>query len=211
MKQREQYGKNTMLVEARETSSLESSGQKYRKEILPLVEDVLARRLGARVNEHHRAIREMDTQVMPQIQYTDKVADESVVVQRKVSPRTTETKHIFKLTVHICNQRIFKLVDLAQEIIGVKVAPKTWHKLLEGASTKEAVADDTANSNTCITSRVNQTTLRDFSDNLEEPPPTENESIDKCSTLIAAQQSSAPKAEGASPTKKLDRPCSRTH
>ena len=29
---------------------------------------------------------------MPQIQHTDKVADESVVVQRQVSPRTTETK-----------------------------------------------------------------------------------------------------------------------
>ena len=53
-------------------------GQKYRKEILLWVEHVLARRLGAKVNEHHRAIREMDTQVMPQIQCTDKVADESV-------------------------------------------------------------------------------------------------------------------------------------
>ena len=67
-------GKDTMLintaVDTRETSILESSGQKYRKEILPLVEHVLARRLGAKVNEHHRAIREMDNQVMPQIQYT---------------------------------------------------------------------------------------------------------------------------------------------
>ena len=57
----------------------------------------LRRRLGARVNEHHRAIREMDNQVnqhieIPQIQYSDKVVDESVVVQRQVSPRTTETK-----------------------------------------------------------------------------------------------------------------------
>ena len=81
-------GKDTMLintaVHTRETSFLESSG----KEILPLVEHVLARRFGARVNEDHRAIREMDTQVMPQIQYTDKVADESVVLQRQVSPRT---------------------------------------------------------------------------------------------------------------------------
>ena len=54
-------GKDTMLINAavdtRETSILESSGQKYRKEILPLVEHVLARRLGAGVNEHHRAIR----------------------------------------------------------------------------------------------------------------------------------------------------------
>ena len=48
-------------------------GQKYRKEISPLGEQVLARPTGARVNEHHRAIREMDNQVnqhieMPQIQ-----------------------------------------------------------------------------------------------------------------------------------------------
>ena len=45
----------------------------------------------------HTAIREMDNQMnqhieMPQIQYTDKVADKSVAVQRQVSPRTTETK-----------------------------------------------------------------------------------------------------------------------
>ena len=45
----------------------------------------------------NRAIREMDNQMnqhieMPQIQYTDKVADKSVAVQRQVSPRTTETK-----------------------------------------------------------------------------------------------------------------------
>ena len=108
-------GKDTMLintaVDTRETSILESSGQKYRKEILPLREQVLARRPGARVNEHHRAIREMDNQVnqyieMPQIQYTDKDADDSVAVQRQVSPRTTETKHrIF--TVNIFKQRFF--------------------------------------------------------------------------------------------------------
>ena len=74
---------------------------------------------------------------MPQIQYTDKVADKSVAVQRHVSPRTTETKaseHQWddrsggdadkdvqgeaittycwsegKKTVSICKQRIFKL------------------------------------------------------------------------------------------------------
>ena len=45
----------------------------------------------------HRAIREMDNQVnqhieIPQIQSTDKVADESVAVQRQISPGTTETK-----------------------------------------------------------------------------------------------------------------------
>ena len=45
----------------------------------------------------HRAIREMDSQVnqhieMPQIQYTDKVADDFIVIQRQISPRTTETK-----------------------------------------------------------------------------------------------------------------------
>ena len=53
-------GKDTMLVntaaDTRDTSILESSGQKYRKEILPLGEHVLARNPGARVNEHHRAI-----------------------------------------------------------------------------------------------------------------------------------------------------------
>ena len=81
-------------------------------------------------------------------------------------------------------QRIFKLIGLAHEITGVNVAQKkgkqtvslklakkeekTWHKLLNDASTKEAVADDTASSNTSITSR-------DFSKNLEEPFPTENE------------------------------------
>ena len=43
------------------------------------------------------------------------------------------------------------------------------------ASTKEVVADDTANSNTDITFRVSQTTLSDFSKNMEEPSPTENE------------------------------------
>ena len=72
-------------------------------------------------------------------------------------------------------QQIFKLIDLAHEIPGVKVARKTWYKLLEDASTKEAVADDTANSNTDITFRVSQTTLSDSSKNLEEPSPTENE------------------------------------
>ena len=47
--------------------------------------------------EHHSAIGEMDNQMnrhieMPQIQYTDKVADKFVTVKRQVSPRTTETK-----------------------------------------------------------------------------------------------------------------------
>ena len=45
----------------------------------------------------HRAIREMDNQVnqhieIPQIQHTDKVADDSVAIQGHISPRTTETK-----------------------------------------------------------------------------------------------------------------------
>ena len=154
-------GKDTMLVstavDTRETFILDSSGQKYRKETLPLGEQVLARRPGARVNEHHRAIREMDNQVnqhieMPQIQHTDKVAVMSVAVQQQVSPRAIETKHrIFKQTVNTCKQQIFKLIDLAHEITGAKVAQKTWHKLLDDASTKGAVADDTANSNTNIT------------------------------------------------------------
>ena len=59
-----------------------------------------------------------------------------------------------KKTVCICTQQIFKLIDLAHEITGVKVAQKTWHKLLDErqhgtesshiASTKEIVEDDTA-------------------------------------------------------------------
>ena len=88
-------------------------------------------------------------------------------------------------------QRIFTLTGLAHEITGVRVAQKngkqtvslklakkekkTWHKLLDDASLKEAVADDTANSSTSFSSRVSQTALSDFSKNLEEPSPTENE------------------------------------
>ena len=53
--------------------------------------------VGTGPDEHHRAIGEMANQMnqhieIPQIQYTDKVADKSVAVQRQVSPRTTETK-----------------------------------------------------------------------------------------------------------------------
>ena len=45
----------------------------------------------------HRAIGEMANPrnqhiEIPQIQYTDKVADESVAALRQISPRTTETK-----------------------------------------------------------------------------------------------------------------------
>ena len=59
-----------------------------------------------------------------------------------------------KKTVSICKQRMFKLTGLAHEIAGVKVAQKTWHKLLDErqhatesshiASTKEIVEDNTA-------------------------------------------------------------------
>ena len=56
-------------------------------------------------------------------------------------------QRFFNLTVTVCTQQMFELIDLAHEIPGFKVAQKTWHKLLEDASTKEAVADDTANSN----------------------------------------------------------------
>ena len=123
---------------------------------------------------------------MPQIQYTGKVADDSVPVQRQVSPRTTETKHrIFKLTANICKQRIFRLIDLAHEITGVKVVQKTWHKLLDDrqhASERSHIAamkEVAANSNTDISSRVSQTTLSDVSKNMEEPSRTENkEEID---------------------------------
>ena len=59
-------------------------------------------------------------------------------------------QRFFNLTITICTQQFFKLIDLAHEISGVKVAQKTWRKLLEDASTKEAVADDTANSNSLI-------------------------------------------------------------
>ena len=65
-----------------------------------------------------------------------------------------------------------------KQTVSLKLAKKeekTWHKLLDDASTKEAVADDTANSNTKITSCVNQATQSDSSKNLEEPSPTENE------------------------------------
>ena len=48
------------------------------------------------MNEHHRANGEVANQMnqhieIPQIQFTDKVADKSVAVQRQVSQRTTET------------------------------------------------------------------------------------------------------------------------
>ena len=170
-------------------------------------------------DEHHRAIGEMANPrnqhiEMPQIQYTDKVADESDAVQRQVSPRTTETKapehqwddrsggdadkdvqgeaitkycwsegkntvsiyleldglddvtdDAFKVESGKTNvsltiasvagkQRIFKLTGLAHEITGVKVAQKkgkqtvslklakkekkTWHKLLDDASTGDS-------------------------------------------------------------------------
>ena len=47
--------------------------------------------------EHHGAIGEVANPrnqhiEIPQIQYTDKFADESVAVQRQISPRTTEIK-----------------------------------------------------------------------------------------------------------------------
>ena len=49
------------------------------------------------MNEHHRANGEVANQMnqhieIPQIQFTDKVADKSVAVQRQVLQRTTETK-----------------------------------------------------------------------------------------------------------------------
>ena len=60
---------------------------------------------------------------MPQIQYTDRVADDSVAVPRQVAPRTTETKHrIVKLMGHIFKLRLFKLIDLAHDITSVNVA-----------------------------------------------------------------------------------------
>ena len=162
----------------------------------------------------HRAIGEMAKPGnqhigVPQIQYFDKVADESVSVQRQISPRTTETKvpehqqddrsggdadkdvqgeaitkhcwsggkkmisicnqRFFNLTVTVCTQQFFKLIDLAHEIPGVKVAQKTWHKLLEDASTKEAVADDTANSNSLTHSPSQSWSKETKSSGFEEP------------------------------------------
>ena len=146
-------------------------GQKYRKETLPLGEQVLARRPGARVNEHHRAIREMDNQVnqhieMPQTQHTDKVADDSVVIQNQISPRTTETK----APEHQWDDR-----SGGDSRIEISTMTKD-ENALHIASKKETVADDTANNSyTSITSHGSQTTLSDFSKKLEEPSPTEKE------------------------------------
>ena len=140
----------------------------------------------------HRAIGEMANPrnqhiEIPQIQHTDKDADDSIVIRRQISPRTTETKadehqqddrsggdankdiqgesftkhcwsggkkvisickqRFFTLTITVCTLHFLKIIDLAHEIPGVNVAQKTWHKLLDDASTKEAVADDAANSN----------------------------------------------------------------
>ena len=93
----------------------------------------------------------------------DDVADDAFKVE------TGETNVSLTLASVAVKHRIFKLTGLAHEISGVKVAQKkgkktislklakekkTWHKLLDDVSTKEAVADDTANSNTDITSRV---------------------------------------------------------
>ena len=87
-------------------------------------------------------------------------------------------------------QRMFRLIGLAHEITGVKVAQKkgkhtvflklskeekTRHRLLDDASKKGAVADDTASSNTDIAFCVSQTTLSDCSKYLEELSPTGNE------------------------------------
>ena len=57
-------------------------------------------------------------------------------------------QRFFNLTITVCTQQIFKFIDLAHEIPGVQVAKKTWHKLLDEASTKEAVADDTSSEST---------------------------------------------------------------
>ena len=101
---------------------------------------------------------------MPQIQHTDRVADESVVSQRQISSRTTETKAPER-------QWDDRSGDSRIEIPTLTKDQKTLHI----ASKKETVADFSANSNMSITSRVSQTTLSDFSKSLEEPSPTEKE------------------------------------
>ena len=111
-------------------------GQKYRKEILPMGEQVLA---DNQVNQHIE---------VPQIQHTDRVADESVVSQRQISSRTTETKAL----EHQWDDR-----SGGDSRIEIPTLTKD-QKALHIASKKETVADDTANSNS-ITSRVSQTTV----------------------------------------------------
>ena len=106
----------------------------------------------------------MDNQVnqhigMPQIQHTDKVADDSSVIQRQLSPRTTETR----APEHQWDDR-----SGGDSRIGIST-------LTKDPSKKETISDDTTNSNTSITSRVSQSTPSDFSKNLEEPSHTEKE------------------------------------
>ena len=70
-------------------------------------------------------------------------------------------------------QRIFTLTGLAHEITGVKVVQK---KGKQTVSLKLAKKKEQANNSyTSMTSRVSQTTLSDFSKNVEEPSLTENE------------------------------------
>ena len=87
------------------------------------------------------------------------------MAQRRTSSRTTETK----APEHQWDDRSsgdsrIEISTLKKDQIASPIASK-----------KETVADDTANNNTSITSRVSRTTRSDFSKNLEEPSLTENE------------------------------------
>ena len=72
-----------------------------------------------------------------EIQYTDKVADDSTVIQRQISPRTTETK----APEHQWDDRSGG--DSRIEISTLAKDQKSLHI----ASKKETIADDTSNSN----------------------------------------------------------------
>ena len=70
-------------------------------------------------------------------------------------------RRFFNLTLTVCTHQSFKLIDLAHEIPGVKVAQKTW-------PTKEAVADDTTNSNSFTHSPSQFLTKKTNSSGFEE-------------------------------------------
>ena len=116
------------------------------KKILPLGEQVLARRNGARVNGHHRSIREMDnTSRYRQFNTMTKLLMILLRFNDKLR-RTTGTK----TTEHQWNDRSSGYCRIEISTL-TKDQKSITHQ-------KETVADDTAN---------NQTTLTDFSKNLE--------------------------------------------
>ena len=102
-----------------------------RKEILPLREQVLSpswsesertrqshQRNGQSGEPAHRDAADKVHLLISLLRYSDKFRREPL------RPNT----EFFKLTVNICRQQLFKLIDLAHEITVVKVAKKTGHK-----------------------------------------------------------------------------------